>query len=151
METVANVRFYEEFSELWAGMHVHKWLTNSPKVLKRIPTESRASVVLYASTRAPMVKTLGVAWLTQEVVFTLISNSSEKDLPFIKRNFLKKIGKVFYLIGFLAPFIIRAKIFKKWGSWGWTGTIYSKQRWLTKQDHGCANWRIYPPLRSRGV
>ena len=115
METVANVRFYEEFSELWskAGMQVHKWLTNSPKVLKRIPTESRASVVLYASTRAPMVKTLGVAWLTQEVVFTLISNSSEKDLPFIKRNFLKKIAKVFYLIGFLAPFIIRAKIFKK--------------------------------------
>ena len=85
MDSVANddqgVRLYKELNELWskAGMKVHKWLTNSPKVLKRIPTESRASVVHYASTRASMVKTLGV----------------------------------FYPIGFLAPFIIRAKIFKK--------------------------------------
>lgn len=67
MDSVSNddqgVRLYKELNELWskAGMQVHKWLTNSPKVLKRIPTESRASVVHYASTRAPMVKTLGVA------------------------------------------------------------------------------------------
>ena len=67
MDSVANddqgVRLYKELNELWskAGMKVHKWLTNSPKVLKRIPTESRASVVHYASTRASMVKTLGVA------------------------------------------------------------------------------------------
>lgn len=66
MDSVANddqgVRLCEELDELWskAGMQVHKWLTNSLKVLKRIPTESRASVV-HASTRAPMVKTLGVA------------------------------------------------------------------------------------------
>lgn len=67
MDSVANddqgVRLYKELNELWSkvGMQVHKWLTNSPKVLKRIPTESRASVVHYTSTWAPMVKTLGVA------------------------------------------------------------------------------------------
>ena len=57
-----------------------------------------------------MVKTLGVTWLPGEDVFTFNANPPEKDFPLTKRNFLKKIAKLFDPVGFLAPFIIRDKI-----------------------------------------
>ena len=87
-----------------------KWLSNSTKVLERIPVESRASEVHIANDGLPMVKTLGVTWLPGEDVFTFNANPPEKDFPLTKRNFLKKIAKLFDPVGFLAPFIIRAKI-----------------------------------------
>ena len=87
-------------------MQAHKWLSNSTKVL----VESRASEVHIASDGLPMVKTLGVTWLPGEDVFTFNANPPEKDFPLTKRNFLKKIAKLFDPLGFLAPFIIHAKI-----------------------------------------
>ena len=91
-------------------MQTHKWLSNSTKVLERIPVESRPSKVHITSDGLSMVKTLGVAWLPGEDVFTFNANPPEKDFPLTKQNFLKKIAKLFDPLGFLAPFIIRAKI-----------------------------------------
>ena len=107
-----GIKLYEELNQLWskAGMQAHKWLSNLTKVLERIPVESRASEVHIASDGLPMVKTLGVTWLPGEDVFTFNANPPEKDFPLTKRNFLKKIAKLFDLLGFLAPFIIHAKI-----------------------------------------
>ena len=107
-----GIKLYEELNHLWskAGMQAHKWLSNSTKVFQRIPVESRASEVHIASDGLPMVKTLGVTWLPGEDVFTFNANPPEKDFPLTKRNFLKKIAKLFDPVGFLAPFIIRAKI-----------------------------------------
>ena len=122
-----GIKLYEELNQLWsrAGMHTHKWLSNSTKVLERIPAESRASEVHIASNGLPMVKTLGFTCLSGEDVFTFNANPPEKDFPLTKRNFLKKIAKLFDPIGFLALVIIRAKIFKKCGLLGWTGMTYS--------------------------
>ena len=107
-----GIKLCEELNQLWskAGMQAHKWLSNSTKVLERIPVERRASEVHIASDGLPMVKTLGVTWLPEEDVFTFIANPPEKDFPLTKRNFLKKIAKLFDPVGFLAPFLIRAKI-----------------------------------------
>ena len=107
-----GIKLYEELNQLWsrAGMHTHKWLSNSTKVLERIPAESRASEVHIASNGLPMVKTLGVTWLPGGDVFTFNANPPEKEFPLTKRNFLKKITKLFDPVGFLALVIIRAKI-----------------------------------------
>ena len=107
-----GIKLYEELNQLWskAGMQSHKGLSNSTKVLERIPVESIASEVHIASDGLPMVKTLGVTWLPGEDVFTFNTNPPEKDFPPTKRNFLKKIAKLFDPVGFLATFIIRAKI-----------------------------------------
>ena len=116
MDSVADenqgIKLYEELNQLWsmAGMQAHKWLSNSTKVLERIPAESSALEVHIASDGLPMVKTLGVTWLPEEDVFTFNANPPEKDFLLTKRNFLKKIAKLFDPVGFLAPFIIRAKI-----------------------------------------
>ena len=109
-----GIKLYEELNQLWskAGMQAHKWLSNSTKVLERIPVESRASEVHIASDGLPMVKTLGVTWLPGEDVFTFNANPPEKDFRLTKRNFLKTIAKLFDPLGFLALFIIRTKILK---------------------------------------
>ena len=103
---------YEELNQLWskAGMPAHKWLSNSTKVLERIPVESRASEFHIASDGLPMVKTLGVTWLPGEDVFTFNANPPEKDFSLTRRILLKKIAKLIDPVGFLAPFVIRTKI-----------------------------------------
>ena len=75
-------------------MQAHKWLSNSTKVLERIPVESRASEVHIASDGLPMVKTLGVTWLPEEDVFTFNATPLQKDFPLTKQNFLKKISVI---------------------------------------------------------
>lgn len=91
-------------------MQAHKWFSNLSKVLERIPTKSRSAEVCLASDPLPVVKTLGVMWLLEEDTFTFKANPSERDFPLTKRNFLMKIIKLFDPLGFVAPFVIRAKI-----------------------------------------
>ena len=112
VKTSEGIKLYQELNELWskAGMQPHKWLSNSAEVLERIPSESRASEGHLPRDGLPMAKTLGVPWLPEEDVFTLEANPVGKDFPLTKRNFLKTIAKLFDPVGFLAPFIVRAKI-----------------------------------------
>ena len=107
-----GIELYRQLEELWnkAGMHARKWLSNSIKVLEKIPIEDRASEVDINEDPLPMVKTLGVTWLPEEDVFTFKANPPEETFQFTKRNFLRKIATLFDPIGFLAPFTIRAKI-----------------------------------------
>ena len=48
--------------------------------------------------------------MASEDVFTFNFNTAEQELKFTKRSFLKRIAMLFDPLGFLAPFIIRAKI-----------------------------------------
>ena len=57
-----------------------------------------------------MVKTLGVAWLPDEDVFSFKTNPTEEGLELTKRSFLKKIAKLSDPVGYLAPFLIGAKV-----------------------------------------
>ena len=42
-----GVDLYEQLSKLWskAGMHTHKWLSNSPVVLSKIPLQDKANKI----------------------------------------------------------------------------------------------------------
>jgi len=97
---------------LWgrAGMHARKWLSNSPKVLKRIPVDDRASEVDLDQGHLPSVKTLGVLWVPEEDMFTCKAHPLGKEFQLTKRNFLKSIATLFDPLGFLAPYTVRAKI-----------------------------------------
>lgn len=91
-------------------MHAHKWLSNSSNVLSAIPPHERKSEVDLDRDQLPCIKTLGVWWLAEEDIFTFMEHVPDKSMPYTKRNFLKKIATLFDLIGFLAPFTIRAKM-----------------------------------------
>ena len=56
------------------------------------------------------MKTLGVAWLPDEDVFTFKTNPPEEGFELTKRSLLKKIAKLPDPVGFLAPFLIRAGV-----------------------------------------
>ena len=57
-----GVDLYEQLSELWrkAGMHTHKWLSNSPVVMSKIPLQHRANKMNLDEVNSPSVRTLGV-------------------------------------------------------------------------------------------
>ena len=154
-----GIKLYEELNQLWskAGVQTHKWLSNSTKVLERIPVESRPSEVHITSDGLPMVKTLGVTWLPGEDVFTFNANPPEKDFPLTKQNFLKKIAKLFDPLGFLAPFIIHAKILlqEMWAAGMdcddlFLGDLASKARKWFKEYHLSSSMST-PRTRGRNV
>ena len=107
-----GIELYKQLDELWskAGMHARKWLSNSSQVLEKIPIKDRASEVDINKDPLPTVKTLGITWLPEQDVFTFKANPPEEKFQLTKRNFLKRIATLFDPVGFLAPFIIRAKV-----------------------------------------
>ena len=62
-----GIKLYEELNQLWfkAGIQAHKWLSNSTKVLERIPAESGALEAHIASDGLPMVNN---TWCHEEDV-----------------------------------------------------------------------------------
>ena len=50
-------------------------------------------------------------WLANEDAFTFKSISVGSEFKPTKRNFLKKIATMFDPLGFLSPFVIKAKVF----------------------------------------
>ncbi|XP_022789237.1 uncharacterized protein LOC111328948 [Stylophora pistillata] len=107
-----GIELYKQLSELWgrAGMHARKWLSNSPKVLEEIPVDDRASEADLDQGHLPSVKTLGILWLAEEGMFTYTAHPPGKEFQLTKRSFLKGIATLFDPLGFLAPYIVRAKI-----------------------------------------
>ena len=105
---------YKQLSELLkrADMQTRKWLSNSDEVLRNIPAEDRATEVEIEGDPLPGTKTLGVLWLATEDVFTFRFNKLDMELlaNCTKRIVLKKVASLFDPLGFLAPFIVRAKI-----------------------------------------
>ncbi len=89
-----SIELYKQLEELSskAGMHARELLSNSPKVLEKIPIESRASEVDITKEPFPRVKTLGITWLLEDDVFTFKTNPPDKSFQLTKRNFIRKIA-----------------------------------------------------------
>ena len=107
------ITVYKQLSELLdkAGMHAHKWLSNSEAILQRIPSQDRACQLELGDNNSPAIKTLGIMWLAREDVLTFISKPIEEGFKPTKRNFLKKMATLLDPLGLLSPFVIRAKMF----------------------------------------
>ena len=80
-------------------------------------------------------KTLGVLWLAEQDVFTFRFKAAETDVVFTKRTFLQKVAKVFDPLGFLAPYVVRAKVLlqKVWAS----GTEWDEQLNTELHEQAC--------------
>ena len=106
-----GVQLYRELKELWgkASMKARKWVSNFPAVIAAIPEEDRAREITINDGQNPTIKTLGIAWNSQDDVFTIQVTDSRR-LHLTKRNVLRKIATVFDPLGFISPFIVIAKI-----------------------------------------
>ncbi len=106
-----GVKLYHQLKALWgvANMQARKWVFNSPKVIKAIPTEERAKEIVINSDQDPITKTLGISWNSTEDVFTVTASPLAPEFQTMKRNVLREVATIFDPLGFVCPYVIAAK------------------------------------------
>ena len=105
------MKLVQQLKELWrkAEMHPRKWLSTS-KVLREIDMKDRANEIDLSMDDLPSVKTLAVVWAASSDQFSFSAAPLVEDKALIKRTFLSKISTLFNPLGFVTPFVVRAKI-----------------------------------------
>jgi len=98
-----------------AGFHIRKWISNPVEVLEDIPEADRASGIDLERNKFPTTKTLGVLWTAERDTFSF-SCKLTPGMKLTKRNVLKKTATIYDVLGFLTPYVVRAKrlIQKAW-------------------------------------
>eukprot|EP00057_Strongylocentrotus_purpuratus_P002697 XP_003725052.1 PREDICTED: uncharacterized protein LOC100888496 [Strongylocentrotus purpuratus] len=91
------------------GFRLTKWMSNELEVLSSIPEPERAkSIVNLDLDDLPIERTLGVLWNVSSDSFEFQVNIKEK--PTTRRGILSAVSSLYDPLGFLAPFILRAKL-----------------------------------------
>ena len=89
----------------------HKWISNHPDVLSKIPVDKRANV---AEESNHFAKVLGVKWSvlkdTLEINMTEQISDLAADEKFTKRKMLKDISSVFDPCGWIGPYVLLGKL-----------------------------------------
>ena len=75
-----------------------------------IPEEDQASEINLEMNELPSTKTLGVAWAATDDQFSFQYALPDEEFVSTKRNVLRCTAIVFDSLGFLAPFILIAKL-----------------------------------------
>ncbi|XP_062605642.1 uncharacterized protein LOC134267449 [Saccostrea cucullata] len=92
------------------GFHISKWISNNRDVMMTIPISERAKEVKGLDldyNALPMERAVGVQWCVESDVFRFNIEVNKK--PLTRRGILSMISSVFDPLGFLAPFVLRAK------------------------------------------
>lgn len=97
-----------EITDLLAkyGFNLRKWKSNDERVLIGVSDDNRETCIDFNST----FKTLGIAWHAKNDDFHFKSLDIDDTKVWTKRNVLSAITQMFDPLGWLAPFVIRAKI-----------------------------------------
>ena len=75
-----------------------------------IPDCDRASEINLEKNELPMTKTLGVSWTANDDQFLFHYTPPSDQFQYTKRNVLRSTATIFDPMGFLAPFVVRAKL-----------------------------------------
>ncbi|XP_071941043.1 uncharacterized protein [Antedon mediterranea] len=90
------------------GFRLHKFLSNSPEVLKSLPATSIASKVNQLDlSDLPTERTLGILWNAAEDTFTFEANLRNK--PSTRRGILSTVSAIFDPLGFVGPYVLLGK------------------------------------------
>ena len=113
VETVQEgIQLHKELDSLWgtAGMQPRKWISNSPEVVAATPEADRATELQITEGQEPVAKTLGIAWNSTEDTFTISTARVTTEVQLTKRDVLRKVATIFDPLGFVSPFVVKAKI-----------------------------------------
>ena len=111
MATDESIYLARELRELLSkgGFRLTKWLSNSRKVVESIPEAERATAVKNLDFDNPIIeRALGVQWQVSSDTFSF--NINIRDRPVTRRGLLSFISAVYDPLGFVAPFILTAKV-----------------------------------------
>ena len=97
------------------GFHLTKWCSNDRRVLAAIPEAERAKTVLNLELeQLPTQSALGMKWSIEDDKFVweisdkLMSATSKK--PVTRRSLVSVVYSLFDPLGFIAPYIMKAKL-----------------------------------------
>ncbi|XP_039451697.1 uncharacterized protein LOC120430658 [Culex pipiens pallens] len=85
------------------GFPIHKWTSNEPVVMERIPECDREKLIDLDGLVGGVVKALGLYWSPGDDEFRFTVTQAEADA-------MSEIGKFYDILGLLSPVIIKAKI-----------------------------------------
>lgn len=107
----AAVTLADQLRELLTrgGFKLTKWLSNSKGVLESLPESERAAQVKGLDfDKLPVERALGVQWNVSSDTFGF--SIVVKDRPATRRGILSIVSSVYDPLGFVAPFILKAKL-----------------------------------------
>ena len=84
-------------------------MSNQAEVLKDIPEADRASEIDLEQNKLSTTKMLGVLWTAKDDTF-LFNYALTPNLDLTKCHVLKKTATIYDPLGFLAPYVVRAKL-----------------------------------------
>ncbi|XP_033762629.1 uncharacterized protein LOC117344089 [Pecten maximus] len=93
------------------GFHIAKWISNSREVMSSLPVDERAKEVKdldLDQDTLPIERALGVQWCIESDIFRF--KIVIKDQPLTRRGILSMVSSVYDPLGFLAPFVLTAKV-----------------------------------------
>lgn len=93
------------------GFELRKWSSNALEILKHIPIENQNQETTYLLNSDESVKTLGLCWNTTSDEFTFSCNIDISQTTYTKRSILSVIARLYDPLGWINPFITKAKIF----------------------------------------
>ncbi|XP_043062888.1 uncharacterized protein LOC122319553 [Drosophila yakuba] len=118
-----------------AGFPLRKWTSNQKEVLAAIQSDHFLNTDFFEIDAESTAKNLGIRWKATSDEFIFVPPELAVEMSFTKRQVLSQIAKLFDPAGWLASFIVRAKIFMQeiWlQELGWDENIPNElfQRWL---------------------
>ncbi|XP_062713741.1 uncharacterized protein LOC134290591 [Aedes albopictus] len=96
------------------GFHLHKWASNNPTLLERIPESDRDELLsIDESGSSEVIKTLGLMWNPTLDALQFISIPTVCEDSATKRQVLSLISRMFDPLGLVAPVIVIGKLLMK--------------------------------------
>ena len=129
------------------GFHLHKWSSNSTKLLETIPEKDREELVCIGMNEA--VKTLGLMWnpALDELMFSAMPLFDPQEPT--KRHLLSVIARMYDPLGLVAPVVVIGKLLmqKIWkAKLDWdeviTGELKNEYEFFLKAISGVSQLRI---------
>ena len=93
----------------FGGFRLTKWISNSQEVLETVPECEVASQAAVNLDTEHLERTLGICWSVSDDCFTF-TFALKGEVDATKRGMLKVTSSIFDPLGFLSPFILKAKI-----------------------------------------
>ena len=107
------------------GFHIQKWMSNQ--------AEDSASTIDLEENKLSTTKRLGVLWTADQDTFSF-KYLLTPEIELTKQTVLKKTATIYDPLGFLAPFVIRAKILiqQAWveaAGWDVPLAVHHQEQW----------------------
>lgn len=117
-----------------SGIRLHKFVSNSRRVLESVPKEDRAVTEWHLNFQPQVERTLGIHWCIQSD--TLQFRISLRDCPLTRRGILSTVCSIYDPLGIVAPVILEGKLILRLicqdgKDWDDPISEESRERWQT--------------------